>query len=88
MEKTKFCCDGLNAALILPLYPQKRKGYIYHTAIYKCKKCHELTLRGETNQKSSHTTFVEFIDEKDLTKYKKGKESYVAEKSKRNSRRT
>lgn len=87
MERTKFCCNGQNAKLILPLYPQKRKGYIYHTAIYKCKKCHSLTLRGETDQKKSFNTFVEFINPETVNQYKKEKKNHVAKNNKRNCRK-
>jgi len=88
MEQTKFCCNGQNAKLVLPLWPQKRKDHTYHTAIYKCKKCHELTLRGETNQKKSFNTFVEFISPETLNQYKKEKKDHVAKKNKRTCRKT
>ena len=69
MERHKYCCDGLNADLIEPLFPvfRKVKGQAqpvkYYTAVYKCIKCKSLTLRGETNQLRSWNTFVEFITE-------------------------
>jgi uncharacterized Fe-S cluster protein YjdI len=67
MEHSKFCCDGLNAVLIEPLFPVYRdvKGQKvkFYTAVYMCRKCKSLSVRGETNQLRSWNTFIEWITE-------------------------
>jgi hypothetical protein len=81
MEHTKFCCDGLNAVLIEPLFPVYRdvkdqKKVKFYTAIYQCRKCKELTVRGETNQLRYWTTFIEYITAEQVAALKKEKEQY------------
>ena len=37
------------------------KGVKFYTAIYTCKTCGSLSLRGESNQLRSWNTFIEWI---------------------------
>ena len=60
MVRTKFCCNGQNAELVMGLWPITRRGLKFYTALYQCKKCKEVTLRGETDQVASYNTLVEF----------------------------
>ena len=66
MIHTKFCCNGQNAVMIEPLYPITRirngQQVKFFTAIYKCKVCSGLTLRGESQQRTWNT-LVEYINE-------------------------
>ncbi len=80
MLHTKFCCDGQNAIKVMGLWPVERKGKKYFTAIYQCKKCKELTLRGETNQVQSYNTLVEFISPEMFEELRAEKESKREEK--------
>jgi len=75
MEHTKYCCEGQNAVIFAPLWPINRAEVKYYTAVYVCKKCHSFTIRGETNQKADHTTFVEFISEEKAVELKTKKRS-------------
>jgi hypothetical protein len=84
LERKKYCCDGLNAKMYTPYKPIIREGVKYFTAVYICHKCHEYTLRGETNQKKTYTTFVNFISEDKAMELKKRRDSYVAKRDKRN----
>ena len=74
MERTKFCCEGQNATLIMGLWPITRRGLKFFTALYQCKKCKEVTLRGETNQVASYNTLVEFPTPEDVEELKTIKE--------------
>jgi len=38
------------------------KDVKFYTAVYQCKKCGSLSLRGETNQLRSWNTFIEWIN--------------------------
>jgi len=76
LERTKYCCDGQNAVLIKPLFPMTRKNVKFYTAIYQCKKCGALTLRGETNQVKSWNTFLEWLTPEQADKLTKEKEQY------------
>lgn len=61
MTHKKFCCDGLNAIKVLNLWPVYKDKIKWYTALYKCSVCGSYTIRGETNQKTSNNTSVEFI---------------------------
>lgn len=84
MLRTKYCCGGNTAELIETHIPviRKRNGQAvkFFTAIYKCHKCGELTLRGEAQLKSWNS-LVEFINEETVQKLKKEKEAYDMAKS-------
>ena len=75
MIRTKYCCEGQHAVIFAPLWPMKREEVKYYTAVYVCKKCHSFTIRGETNEKKDHTTFVEFISEDEAIELKTKKRS-------------
>jgi hypothetical protein len=49
-----------------------RRGIRFYTAIYICRKCGEMTLRGESN-KISNNTFVEYISMKQAEQFKQEK---------------
>lgn len=76
LERTKYCCDGQHAVLVQPLFPMERKGVKFYTAIYECKKCGSLTLRGETNQLKTWNTFVEFITPEKVRELSEEKNKY------------
>jgi hypothetical protein len=69
MERYKSCC-GLSAVLVEPLFPMIRdvkkgngqllKNVKFYTAIYECKTCHSLSLRGESSLREWNT-FIEWI---------------------------
>ncbi len=72
---TKYCCGGGNASLIETLFPMVKRGKKFFMAIFQCKKCKEMTLRGE-NQEKEWNTFVEIINEEkvqELILKKRGK---------------
>ena len=73
MERRKYCCEGQNAVIFAPLWPVKRDKVKYYTAVYLCNKCHSYTLRGETNQKKDHTTFIDWISENEAIQLSKEK---------------
>ena len=85
MERAKFCCDGLNADLIEPLFPVYRevKGQKikFYTAVYKCRRCGEITIRGETNQLRYWNTFIEYIKAEQVEALKKEKKQYDLDKT-------
>lgn len=85
MEYKKYCCEGWNAKMYTPYKPIKRDGIKFYTAVYICNKCHSYTLRGETNQKKSFTTFVEFIDKDKALSFKQRRDNYVVHRNKQNS---
>ena len=58
------------------LFPIKKDGVVWFTALYKCDRCGELTRRGETNQRHEWTTFVERINDEQA-------QVLIAEKQKR-----
>jgi hypothetical protein len=70
MERYKSCTCGLTAQMVAPLFPMFRdvtlpngqvaKGVKFYTAIYECKKCKSLSLRGESNLRQ-WSTFIEWI---------------------------
>lgn len=69
MLRLKYCCGGNNAIMVVPLWPVNRNGVKCYTALYKCDKCGEFTLRGEAddrdvrNQHLDWSTFVEYLNE-------------------------
>lgn len=85
MERTKFCCGGQNATMVETLFPVQRvkngKAAKFFTAVYQCRTCHELTLRGESSQLKAWNTFVEYIDTVRLNELKKEKEQYELAKT-------
>ena len=85
MTHTKFCCDGQNAVMVTTLFPMSRirneRQVKFYTAIYKCNQCHEMTLRGETNQLKAWSTFVEYINEDKARELIKERDLYVAERT-------
>lgn len=80
MNVTKFCCGGQNAKMMSPLFPMTRerngKQVKFFTAAYKCHKCGEITLRGETDQLKAWTTFVEYLNADEVNTLIKEKEAY------------
>ena len=71
----KYCCGGGNAVLIEPLFPMVKRKKKYFMAIFQCKKCKEMSLRGE-NQEKEWNTFVEIINDQkvqELIQRKKGR---------------
>lgn len=63
MTRYKWCCDGNNATMVVPLWPETIEGIKWYTALYQCPKCGEYTKRGETNQRKTNTTFVKVISD-------------------------
>ncbi len=58
----KFCCNDNNAILIVPLWPMEKRGQKFFMGLFKCKKCGEFTLRGES-QARQWNTFVQILNE-------------------------
>jgi hypothetical protein len=84
MERIKTCC-GLSAVMVQPLYPMCRdveinghvfKNVKFYTAIYECKRCGSISVRGETNQLREWNTFIQWIKKEDVPKLIKEKETY------------
>ena len=61
MERFKYCCGGLKAYMIQPLFPVKIKDTIWYTAMYVCSKCGQISIRGECN-KPDHNTMVRLVE--------------------------
>lgn len=84
MLSTKFCCEGLHATIIQPLFPMTRerngKSVKFYTALYKCRKCGGLTLRGESNQPINNT-LVEYVTEEQRTELLEERRIYELAKS-------
>jgi hypothetical protein len=80
MERAKACCGGNTAIMIQPLYPMYRKingrTVKFYTAIYECKRCGSLSVRGETGQLREWNTFIQWIKKEDIPKLIKEKEAY------------
>jgi transcription elongation factor Elf1 len=66
MTRFKWCCGGNHAVMVAPLWPVVKDGVKWYTALYKCDKCGQYTKRGETNQRQDWTTFVEWLNAKQV----------------------
>ena len=47
----KYCCGGGNAHMIETLWPMTKRGKKFFMALFQCKTCKELSLRGESQEK-------------------------------------
>src|SRR5512135_3102533 len=84
MERVKACC-GFSAVLTQPLFPMYRdvevngrvfKNVKFYTAIYECKRCGSISVRGETNQLREWNTFIQWIKKEYNTKFIKENEAH------------
>jgi hypothetical protein len=84
MERIKACC-GLSAVMTQPLFPMYRdvtvngrvfKNVKFYTAIYECKTCGSISIRGETNQLREWSTFIQWIKKEDVPKLVEERTAY------------
>ena len=73
LSNHKFCCDGKNARLVLPLWPIKRRNTKFICAVYQCLICGEYSIRGESENKSWNT-LTQILTEEMYIKLKNRKE--------------
>lgn len=77
LPQKKFCCNGQHTEIVTPIKSVKKGKVLWRRALYRCKKCHEYSIRGETDDLPMNNTSVDIITKEEASRILEEKKRFL-----------